>query len=246
MLITHFHHDHTEGIKGLREHFGDKLRVWKMPWAPGVLVPWTKVEYGPKTFNLEDPAMGVRMLADGDVLTTEAGDASLRALHTPGHTVDHCCFVLQEEGALFSGDHVLGGSSSVFEDLHAYMASLDKALAVLPRGAGGRIYPGHGPVIADGHQGVLDYLANRRQREKQVVDALQGRSGGISPYGLARLIYPQVSFALRLAAASNVERTLLKLQKEGRATCWALSPFPFKVCGVQVDAALLTLWWWVE
>ena len=76
------------------------------------------------------------------------------------------------------------------------MASLDKALAVLPEGGGGRIYPGHGGVITDGHQGVLDYLTNRRMRERQVVEALHGRTFGLSPLGITRLVYPKLSFIL--------------------------------------------------
>ena len=188
VLITHYHRDHTEGIRELRAHFGDALRIWKMPWAPNVLVPWTKVEHGP-SFDLR--TMGVRMLADGDVLRTEAGDAALRVVATPGHTVDHCCFALTEEGSLFSGDHILGGSSGVFEDLHSYMQSLDKTLAALPAGGGGRIYPAHGPVIEDGHQGVLSYISNRRMRESQVVEALQS-TRSLTPFGIARRIYPQV------------------------------------------------------
>ena len=247
-LITHYHHDHTGGIKNLLAHFGDALRVWKLPWSPGVLVPWNKLPHGP---SFDMAALGVRMLSDGDVIKTASGDATLRVLATPGHTIDHCCFVLEEEGALFSGDHVLGGSSGVFDDLHSYMKSLDKALEVLPQGAGGRIYPGHGPVIEDGHKGLLDYIANRRMREAQVVDALKGRFGrtfGLSPYGIVQCIYPQLSLTLQLAAASNVEKTLHKLQKEGKARPRELSPCPIRVpsflplAGARVDVFLLKRW----
>lgn len=242
-LITHYHHDHTEGIRDLRAHFGDDLRVWKMPWAPGILMPWHRIEHGPRSFDLG--RVGVRMLADGDTISTAEGDTTLRAVHTPGHTVDHCCFVLREEGALFSGDHVLGGSSGVFEDLHSYMKSLERTLGLLPKGGGGRIYPGHGPAIADGHQGILDYIANRQQREAQVVDALsKGRRGfGTTPFGLACAIYPQLSLTLRFAAASNVEKTLAKLEHDGQARVWlSLAPFPIRIFGFRIDGALLRFW----
>eukprot|EP00966_Prymnesium_polylepis_P248908 5754887-Prymnesium_polylepis.2 len=212
-----------------------------MPWAPGVLVPWTKVKHGP-SFSMSE--MGVKSLADGDVLRTEDGDATLRVLATPGHTVDHCCFVLEEEGtaSVFSGDHVLGGSSGVFEDLHTYMHSLDLALAELPKGAGGRIYPGHGPMIHDGHQGVLDYIENRRSRERQVVSALEGQPWGLTPYGIVKVIYSQLSLTLTLAAASNVEKTLRKLEKEGRATAREFSPCPIVVGEVSIDCTFLKRW----
>lgn len=254
VLITHYHHDHTEGIKDLVAHFGASLRVWKLPWAPGILVPWQKVEHGP---SFDMAKLGVRMLSDGDVITTEDGDASLRVLATPGHTVDHACFVLEvEDGgggreteALFSGDHVLGGSSGVFEDLHSYMTSLDRALTVLPAGGGGRIYPGHGGVITDGHKGVVDYLANRRMREQQVIDVLQGRTYGLTPMGIARLVYPKLSFILTMAAASNVQKTLVKLQKDGQAGCRE-TRLPFdtnRLCGARVGGllqlAVLQTWW---
>ena len=222
VVITHYHHDHTEGIKHLRAHFGPDLNIWKLPWAPGVLVPWQKVEHGP---SFDMTALGVKMLCDGQELKT-AG-ATLAALATPGHCIDHCCFRLLEEGALFSGDHVLGGSSGVFEDLQAYMRSLDRTLEALPKGGGGRIYPGHGVVVQDGHKGVCDYIANRKMREKQVMDALGGRRMGLSPYGIVKAVYPSLSVTLRLAASSNVERTLLKLEKEGRAEAYNLSPLRF-------------------
>ena len=81
-------------------------------------------------------------------------------LCTPGHTPDHACFELREEGSVFTGDCVLGGSSAVFEDLHDYMTSLKNVLAV----ARGRLYPGHGPVIEDGAEGIRSYIGHREAR----------------------------------------------------------------------------------
>lgn len=242
VLITHYHHDHTEGIKELRAHYGSELRVRKMPWAPGVLEPWTKIQHGP-SFSMAK--LGVETLDDGEVIRTENGDATLRVVATPGHTIDHCCFVLREEGCdhVFSGDHVLGGSSGVFEDLHAYMRSLDRVLTELPKGRGGRIYPGHGPMIADGHSGVVAYLENRRTRERQVVTALeQGGQWGLTPFGLVKRIYPKLSLTLTMAAASNVDKTLRKLQVDGKVQTWGLSPISLSLFGFALDRALLRKW----
>jgi glyoxylase-like metal-dependent hydrolase (beta-lactamase superfamily II) len=120
VVITHFHHDHTEGLRDLRQAFGKELRVWKVD-------PGYTGEHGPSWgSDYAGEGIEVRPLADGDVVTSEDGSASIECIVTPGHTPDHCCFLLHQERAIFTGDTVLGGSSAVFEDLHAYMDSLTR------------------------------------------------------------------------------------------------------------------------
>ena len=123
VLITHYHKDHTEGLREIAAAFGPALRVWKVQ-------PGYAGEYGP-SFGADLASVGVsdvRALSDGDVVRTENGDAQVRVVATPGHTPDHACFVLEAgdeaERAVFTGDCVLGGSSAVFENLADYMRSL--------------------------------------------------------------------------------------------------------------------------
>jgi ribonuclease/clavin/mitogillin len=103
------------------------------------------------------------------------------------------------------------------------MGSLERCLALPELAAGGRIYPAHGPIIEDGRKGVADYVANRQQRVQQVVDALgheatHGGARGLTPLGIVRRVYPKLSLPLTLAAASNVDKALTKLHKDGKAT----------------------------
>ena len=148
--------------------------------------------------------------ADGAAATAGAGAATLRVVHTPGHTQDHICLQLLEEGSLFSADCVLGGSTAVFEDLASYMGSRRKLLllaegqqqqqqqqqqqpgqqqqaegAAAPAEAtvGMRIYPGHGPVIDDGGAAIGAYIEHRNARERQILQTMREANGGVGGSG---------------------------------------------------------------
>jgi glyoxylase-like metal-dependent hydrolase (beta-lactamase superfamily II) len=195
IVLTHGHPDHLGGVAGVRERFG-ALPVSKFPW-PGVD---------------ETLRCAITPLADGDRVRVEG--ATLRAVHTPGHCVDHLCFVLEEEQALFSGDNVLGVGTTVIPpeggDLGDYLRSLERLLREAPR----TIYPAHGPRIDDGVAKLREYLAHRLEREQQILAALRD--------GLARIpemverIYAAYPKALHAPAGASVAAHLLKLEREGR------------------------------
>src|SRR5438093_9785211 len=146
---------------------------------------------------------------------TVYGDGvTLIPVHTPGHASDHLCYFLVEEQALFTGDVVLGGSTTVIPsgdgDLADYMASLRGLLSLDVR----RIYPAHGSVIEDGQAKLSEYIQHRLMRERQILEAL-GDGGETIPEIVAR-IYADVSAKLHPVAAQSVESHLKKLAKEDR------------------------------
>lgn len=83
----------------------------------------------------------IRQLTDGQEIAVDG--AKVKVVHTPGHTTDHCILVMDESGAVFSGDCILGEGTAVFEDLYDYMQSLERILAIKPA----VIYPGHGNIV---------------------------------------------------------------------------------------------------
>jgi glyoxylase-like metal-dependent hydrolase (beta-lactamase superfamily II) len=133
---------------------------------------------------------------------------------TPGHAADHCCFLLAAERAVFTGDHVLGRGTTVVEwpggDMAAYLASLELVRDLRPE----RLYPGHGPLVADATARVEGYLAHRRDREAQVLAALA--AGDRTPAEVVTRVYAEVDPALHPAAELSVRAHLAKLVREGR------------------------------
>ena len=131
----------------------------------------------------------------------------LVALATPGHTRDSICLWHAEDAALFTGDLVLGTGTAVLDDapgaLTDYLASLSRLAELRPR----TIYPGHGPIVADGVAKLTEYLEHRRQRVQQVVDSLAAL-GPSTPDELAAAIYTEVPPKMLPMAARNVRANL--------------------------------------
>ena len=162
---------------------------------------------------------GQRDILDGERIRTEG--ATLRAFHCPGHTVDHMALVLEEEDAMFTGDNVLGHGTAVFEDLAAYMRSLEGMQGQF----GGRAYPAHGAVIEEGVAKIREYISHRREREEQILAVLKqepvkvegvGEKEGWSSMGVVKVVYKDYPESLWGPAEDGVIQVLKKLEGEGR------------------------------
>ena len=143
-------------------------------------------------------------------------DFTLEAIATPGHVANHFCYLLREEGQVFTGDHIMGGSTVVIippsGDMAEYLASLARLKEYPIR----QLMPGHGDVIED-PIGVVDGLiAHRLRREDKVIRMLRAQSE-ISLVDLTPLVYDDVDASLHLVAQVSLWAHLLKLEKEGRA-----------------------------
>jgi glyoxylase-like metal-dependent hydrolase (beta-lactamase superfamily II) len=194
VLLTHRHRDHLGGVASLRARFKG-LSVSKMRH---------------RDTDLPEPIDDLR---DGEMVNGEG--VTLMPIYTPGHASDHLCYYLVEEKALFTGDVILGGSTTVIPaddgDLADYLDSLRRLQRLDVR----RIYPAHGPVIEDAPAKITEYLEHRMLRERQIVEALTDGVATI-PAIVAR-VYVDVAPALHPVAALSVESHLKKLAREGRA-----------------------------
>jgi glyoxylase-like metal-dependent hydrolase (beta-lactamase superfamily II) len=195
ILITHGHGDHTGGLDRLQETMGCPVRCHPR------LAPRLAQGLG------QDCVVSLRSRE----MVPAGGGISLRALFTPGHEEDHVCYYLRAGRVLFSGDNILGNSSSSVRNLKQYLASLD----LMARQKPSIICPGHGQVIHDGTARIRWYLEHRQEREQQVLAALE--SGASTVAEAVNAVYPRnLRQNLRASAARNIRTHLTKLQEDGR------------------------------
>jgi glyoxylase-like metal-dependent hydrolase (beta-lactamase superfamily II) len=218
VLVTHGHADHASGAPAIaRAHPSAQFLKYPWPgpgeWGPGRDGPGGR---GPRSEHDEDDQYVVhwQAIADGDEL--DAGGERLVVVATPGHSPDHLAFWHERSRTMFTGDLVALGTSVMIHSsrggiLADYMRSLERVLAFQPR----VLLPAHGPRVDDPRALIVGYLDHRRQREQQVIAALQ--AGHATVEAIAESIYHDVDVALMPAARENVRAHLEKLRAEGRA-----------------------------
>jgi glyoxylase-like metal-dependent hydrolase (beta-lactamase superfamily II) len=196
VLVTHGHSDHASGAPAIASRM-PHVRFAKMLW------PGRDDRY----------AVAWEPLHDNEV--TEAGDEEVIAVHTPGHAPDHLCFWHGASRTLFSGDLVVAGSTVVIPasaggDLGAYLASLDRVIALQPA----RLLPAHGSVVEDPVPLLRRYISHRHEREEQIVAAM--KAGETAVDAIVARVYAGLSAALTPMARESVTAHLVKLEGEGR------------------------------
>lgn len=207
ILITHTHRDHSPAAAAVKAATG----------AP---------TYG---FGPHGGTRGIPGIEEGgdwdfvpDIVTKDGDEIAgagwrFEAVHTPGHTSNHLCFALPERGVLFSGDHVMGWSTSVIAppdgDMAAYMASLDKLL----QRSDAVYWPTHGPAITEPKEHVRAFIAHRREREAGVVACLEAGIGQID--AMVERLYVGLNPNLKRAAGRSVLAHLIDLIGRGAVFC---------------------------
>lgn len=201
ILVTHTHVDHSPGCVALAERTGADVRGFGPMAHPA--------------FEASDDGFAPdSLVVDGETLARS--DHTLRAIHTPGHASNHLCFWLEEERALFSGDHVMSGSTVVVAPLDGDMTAYLDGLRRLEREGARAILPGHGQVLADPEAVLAGYLAHRAAREEKVARALASLgSAGID--ALVEIAYADVDPAHQRIARYSLWAILRKLRAERRA-----------------------------
>jgi glyoxylase-like metal-dependent hydrolase (beta-lactamase superfamily II) len=205
IMCTHTHRDHSPASRAIAAATG----------APIIgCAPLTLDDDGPRADAAFDRDYAPeRVLSDGERITGTGW--TLTAVATPGHTSNHLCFALEESGALFTGDHIMGWSTSVVAppdgDMGDYMASLEKLLAREDR----VYYPAHGDAVDKPQRLVRGMMGHRKQREGQILRLLDAQVGEIP--AMVEKMYVGLDPRLTGAAGRSVLAHLLDLQNRGLA-----------------------------
>jgi glyoxylase-like metal-dependent hydrolase (beta-lactamase superfamily II) len=209
ILVTHTHSDHSPAAKPLKEWSGAKTYAFGPHGSGHAHGDGPVMEAGGDTAF--DPDVRVK---DGEIIK---GDGwTFECVHTPGHTSNHMCFALKEEKALFTGDHIMGWSTTVVTppdgNMREYFASVRK---LQPRDDA-VLYPTHGAPVTDPKPFLQAYIDHRLEREAQILACLKDGLDTI-PAMVARM-YADVDKRLHPAASRSVLAHLIQLEDEGRVT----------------------------
>ena len=206
VLITHHHIDHSPMAAPLAAKHGCKVYGFGQQVSPpsGGEV---RLEAGDDLTFKPDVEIRDGYVVEGDGWTIEA-------IHTPGHTSNHMCYALKEENILFSGDHIMGWSTSVVSPPDGHMGDYLNSLNRVLEYDFDRIWPTHGPAIDNPKEFVEAYIAHRHAREDQICGALGDGLTSISDI-VARL-YADVDKRLHPAAAHSVLSHLIHMRETGR------------------------------
>jgi len=194
LFLTHRHPDHRIGAEEIRSRTGCEVGIHRQ-----------------EADRMQDLSVdflfdqGDQFLLDGRVLTV---------IHTPGHSIGHCCFFLESRAVLFTGDHVLGAGTSIIVppegDMSVYMDSLNHLLTYPVQ----VLCPGHGPVVWEAKEKIREYLEHRRKREAAILLGLE--KGLTSIEALVTRIYTDVPGFMHGMAWFSVQAHLIKLEREGK------------------------------
>ena len=209
ILITHTHMDHSPAAEPLKAHWPAKTYGFG-PHGAGKLAQGVQVEEGGDIGFAPDVTLRHGDMIEGDGWTLEA-------LYTPGHTSNHICYALRQENAIFTGDHVMGWSTSIIAppdgDMTQYMQSLN---LLLDRDE--EVYwPTHGTCIRDVKIFVQAFIDHRLEREEQIIDCLKKGYSKITK--MVPVMYVDTDKQLYGAAARSVFSAMIRLIDTGKVTC---------------------------
>ncbi len=242
IVVTHTHSDHSPATAALQTAtgaptFGFGPHPVPDPEQTAAVKPttWASLMPTPEEFEeLKRSMPKAKVAKDGHPAQDEPGDVNfspdtqlvhgdrlkggtftLDALHTPGHISNHLCFSLEEEGALFTGDHVMGWSTSVVPPPDGSMAQYMASLRLLLDREHRSYYPTHGPPIPEPHDFTRALIDHRLDRERQVLDCLSAGPRTI-PQMVTAMYTDTTPHILHMAAGQSVFSHLLFLVEQGR------------------------------
>lgn len=207
ILVTHNHMDHSPAAHPLKLITGAEIYAFETPVSENsdrMAEEGRDVDFRPD-----------HCLKDGEII--KGKDWTVDVVHTPGHLSNHLCFALREEKAFFSGDHVMGWSTSVVVppdgNMKDYLASLEK----LTQRDDKIYYPTHGAPIKEPQAFVRALIEHRHGREKQIIDCI-GR-GAVTIRQMIDCMYSEIPSYLHPAAACSLTAHLIHMTGEGRLCC---------------------------